>query len=299
MGYRRPEITSVHIEQIRQLMKAQPDWNRSRLSQELCELWDWKSDVGQIKDVSCRELLRKLEQRGQIKLPPSTGRGRKKEGSVSRLQLIDHDTTPVEKKLKEVTPVIVEIVDSNDKIGEFKSLIEQYHYLAYGQSFGECMRYMVRSREGSPLACLMFGSSSWRCASRDRFIGWDDEFRTSHLHLTANNTRLLIMPWIRIPCLASHVLGLISRRISSDWQRKYGHPLYLLETFVDQSRFVGICYRAANWQFVGETTGRGRNSTSHIATIPIKDVCVYPLTKDFRKRLTGSCQPVPEKGDKQ
>ena len=297
MGHRRPEITNEHIEQIRQMMIAHPDWNRSRLSTELCELWNWKSDVGQVKDLSCRDLLRALEQRGLIRLPPSKGPGRKKgSGVAAGIQLSIHDTTPMAKVLGDVAPVIVEIADAKDKIGEFKSLIEQYHYLAYGQSVGECMRYMVRSREGIPLACLMYGSSSWRCAPRDRFIGWDDEARVANLHLTTNNTRTLILPWIRIPCLASHVLALISRRISSDWQIKYGHPLYFLETYVDRDRFVGTCYRAANWIRVGETSGLGRNSRSRHATLPIKDVYVYPLTKDYRKKLIGSNLPVPGKG---
>ena len=275
------------------MMIAHPDWRRTRLSKELCELWDWKSDIGQIKDLSCRDLLRALDRKGEIELPPSRGTGRKKRTAFARgIQLSLHDITPVEKSLKDVAPLIVEIADSKERIGEFKSLIEQYHYLAYGQSFGECMRYMVRSREGTPLACLMYGSSAWRCAPRDRYIGWDDETRAAHLHLTTNNTRTLIMPWIRVPYLASHVLSLISRRISEDWQIKYGHHVFLMETYVDRDRFVGTIYKAANWIRVGETTGRGRNSTSNRATLPIKDVYVYPLTKDFRKKLVGSSQSV-------
>jgi hypothetical protein len=287
MGHRRPEITDEHIEQIRQMMLDHPDWRRSRLSRELCELWGWKSEVGQLKDLSCRDLLRALDQKGLIKLPPGMNNGPKKRfGAAKHIQLSMHDTTPMEASLKDVAPVVIEIADSKDRIGEFKSLIEQHHYLAYGQSVGECMRYMVRSRDGIPLACLMFGSSAWRCAPRDRYIGWDDETRAAHLHFTSNNTRTLILPWIRIPCLASHVLSLVSRRISGDWQGKYGHPLYFLETYIERSRFAGTCFKAANWQRVGETTGRGRDSKSSRATLPIKDVYVYPLVKDFRRKLT-------------
>ena len=291
MGHRRPEITIEQIEQIRQMMIAHPDWHRTRVSKELCELWDWKSEVGQIKDLSCRDLLRTLDQKGLIKLPPSSGRGRKSGVSTGKnIQLCLHDTTPLEKPLKEVTPLIIEIADTKEGIGEFKSLIEQYHYLAYGQSVGECMRYMVRSRDGIPLACLMFGSSAWRCAPRDRYIGWDDETRNTHLHLTTNNTRTLILPWIRIPHLASHTLSIITHRISDDWQRKYGHPVYFLETYVERSRYIGTMYKASNWQRIGETTGLGRDSVSNRATLPIKDVYVYPMRKDFRKKLAGTNQ---------
>jgi hypothetical protein len=279
------------------MMLDNPTWHRSRLSRELCEMWGWKSETGQIKDLSCRDLLRDLERKGQVLLPPRVRNGRKKgSGAAVGIQLSIHDTTPVAGALKDVAPVAVEIADSKGRIGEFKSLIEQYHYLGYGQSVGECMRYMVRGREGVPLACLMFGSSAWRCAPRDRYIGWDDATRAARLHLTTNNTRTLILPWVRLPYLASHALALVARRVSSDWLEKYGHPIYFLETYVDRSRFAGTCYKASNWQRVGETTGRGRDSTSHSGILPIKDVYVYPLAKDFRKKLAGAGPHALEKG---
>jgi hypothetical protein len=286
MRHNRPEITEQKIEQIRQLLDEHPDWNRSRLSMELCQLWGWKNDNGQLKDISARDLLRSLDEAGRIKLPPKQSVTRKK-GRAAGIQLSFHDATPLETRLKSVAPVIVEIADVRDRIGEFKSLVEQYHYLGYGQSVGECMRYMVKSRDGALLACLLYGSSAWRCAPRDRFIGWSDEIRGANLPLTTNNTRFLVLPWVRIPYLASHILSVIARRIAQDWQRKYGHPLYLLETYVERDRFAGTCYKAANWIRVGETTGRGRNSVSSRAVLPIKDVYVYPLSADFRKRLGG------------
>ncbi|MCL1810525.1 MAG: DUF4338 domain-containing protein [Clostridiales bacterium] len=201
----------------------------------------------------------------------------------------------METRLKAVAPVVVEIADAQERIGEFKSLIAQYHYLGYGQSVGECMRYMVRSRDGVPLACLMFGSSAWRCAPRDKYIAWADKERRVNLYLTTNNTRFLIFPWVRIPYLASHLLSLISRRVSQDWKTKYGHPLCLLETFVERDRFAGTCYKAANWTRVGETTGRGRDSVSARAVLPIKDVYVYPLAADFRETLAGQSLARPGK----
>ena len=290
MGHQRPKITHQHIKQIRQLLVDHPDWNRTKLSKELCELWDWKSNVGQLKDISCRDLLRILDVKGQIALPPKqkqrTLKGRNDRAGIQLSFFNTVHPAPIEIKLRDVAPVTVEIMDARERIGEFKSFIEQYHYLGYGQSVGECIRYMVRSRDGVSLACLMFGSSAWRCAPRDKYIGWSDEERRANLHLTTNNTRFLILPWVRIPYLASHILSIISHRISQDWQTKYGHPLYLLETFVEHDRFAGTCYKAANWARVGETTGRGRDSVSARAVLPIKDVYVYPLATDFRKKLT-------------
>jgi hypothetical protein len=264
-----------------------PDWKRTRLSIELCELWNWKSDVGQPKDISCRDLLRALDAAGKITLPQSSGQGLKP-GSNANIQLKLHDTTTIETSLKSIAPITIEIAASRSDIAEFKSYIEQYHYLGYGRSVGECMRYFVRANSGQIVACLLFGSSAWKCAPRDKYIGWKDDERAANLHLTTNNTRFLIMPFVRVPHLASHVLALISRRISNDWQIKYGHSLYCLETFVDKSRFRGICYQAANWRLVGETTGRGRDSVKHAVTLPVKDVYVYPLSRDFRKILSNS-----------
>jgi hypothetical protein len=300
MGHLRPEITQLHIEQIRQLLHDHPDWHRSRLSEELCELWDWKSAVGQLKDISCRDLLRTLEADGEIKLPPKrrlgTLKGRNADAYVQLSLFETAQYAPIETALKEVMPLAIDIADAKGKIGEFKLLIEQHHYLGYGQSVGECMRYMVRSRDGSLLACLMFGSSAWRCAPRDKYIGWTDDDRKAKLYLTTNNTRFLILPGVRVPHLASHILSRISRRISNDWQSKYGHSLNMLETFVEQNRFRGTAYKAANWVRVGETTGRGRDSTSSRATLPIKDVYVYPLSGDFRKKLAGNVLPAQGKG---
>ena len=289
MTYNRPEITAQHIEQIRQLISEHPDWHRSRLSVELCKLWGWIGANNLPKDISCRDLLRSLDAAGQIKLPPKQ-RGTRKKGHRADVQLALHDTTPVHKKLKEVLPLAVQIAASKVEMAEYKSLIEQYHYLGYGQSVGECMRYMVRGNDGTVLACLLYGSSAWRCAPRDRFIGWGDGARGANLPLTTNNTRFLILPWVRVPHLASHILAAVSRRISQDWQDKYGHPLYLLETFVERDRFRGTCYKAANWERVGETTGRGRNSKTAIGELPVKDIYVYPLHKRFREKL---CERVP------
>ena len=147
------------------------------------------------------------------------------------------------------------------------------------------MKYMVFDRGHNPLACLLFGSSAWKCAPRDDFIGWDAKTRKSNLKFLTNNMRFLIFPWVRVPHLASHILGRVVRRISSDWMAKYGHPLYLLETFVEWQRFRGICYRAANWIYAGQTKGRSRNDRYATLKVPVKDIYLYPLTRRFWEAL--------------
>ena len=169
---------------------------------------------------------------------------------------------------------------------EFKSYIAQYHYLGYDRSIGENIKYFVYDCTGRRIACLVFGSAAWSCKGRDKFIGWSKNSRNANsLRYITNNSRFLIFPWIKVPHLASHILSIISRRISSDWLAKYGHPVHLLETFVQRDRFKGTCYKAANWIYVGETTGRGRDSTSKTDKLPIKDVYLYPLQKRFREKL--------------
>lgn len=285
MGHLRPQITKKHIAEINGLIKENPEWNRSRLSIELCEIWDWKSGKGQIKDISCRDLLRELDKAGLIRLPPSQRGTRQPGWGADKIFLMEHETKRVETNLGNLTPLKIEIVSNQADLKIFKSYIAQYHYLGWDRSIGENMKYMIKSACGKTLACMMFGSASWKVKPRDDYIGWSDEERRNGLHLLTNNVRNLIFPWIRVPCLASHMLALISRRISDDWQAKYSHPIFLLETYVEKDRFRGVCYAAANWAKVGSTTGRGRNSVSMRPTLPIKDVWLYPLSGDFKNKI--------------
>ncbi|MDD4713823.1 MAG: DUF4338 domain-containing protein [Bacteroidales bacterium] len=280
--YIKPEITEERITEIRTLMENNPDWHRSRLSQEICRLWNWCGPNGQLKDISCRDMLRDLESKGMIALPKPLTKGG---GSSNKVVQLRHDITPVECSIKEVMPIRIEVTIEKNSLAAFKSYISQYHYLGYDRSIGENIKYMVYSRNGTPLACVMFGSAAWACRPRDEVIGWTKEIRPQNLPFITGNSRFLIFPWVRIPHLASHILSLVARRISSDWVSKYGHPLYLLETFVEQDRFKGTCYKAGNWMFVGSTTGRGRNSVRGGIPIPVKDIYIYPLVRDFRKKL--------------
>lgn len=285
MEYRtRPEITEDRVEQIRNVMIENPEWNRTKLSQHICRLWGWQNPNGGLKDISCRDMLRQLDKAGKIKLPvaqkPSRSHGR-----ADVVRHFEHDTTPIHVKLSELRPLQISRVDSGKELALFKSYIDQYHYLQYNRSIGENMKYMVYSRDGKPLSCLLFGSAAWSCRERDGFIGWDKNQRQQGLSLMTNNQRFLILDGVKVEHLASHILSRVARRIAGDWQSKYGHPVCCLETFVEVPRFRGTCYQAANWIRVGSTTGRGRDGGHHHAVLPVKDIYLYPLNANFRSTL--------------
>jgi len=279
------QIGPAELEQVRGLLAAHPDWSRYRLSRDLCRVWDWRSLAGQIKDMAARALLLKLEQRGLVALPArrrlSPNRMRHKQ--IQRLQ---HRTDPVGGGLRELQPLqIQELSQQPEGRPVFDSLLHQYHYLGYTSAVGQNVKYLVRDWQGRELACLLFGAAAWKTQPRDAFIGWTAAQRQAHLGRVANNSRFLILPWVRVPQLASHILGRVARRIAADWQRRYGHRVALLETFVERGRFRGSCYRAANWICVGQTRGRTRQDRQHVLQAPVKDVWVYPLQADFRKVL--------------
>lgn len=283
---RRPEITEELIEYIKEFIAMNPDKGRTKLSVELCEIWDWRNSKGKPKDMSCRDMLRALDKAGKITLPPPKTVNRRP-GDSKGVKHLAHDETPIVAKLKELQPLRLEVVESKESMEEFKSLIDQYHYLGYDRCISESMAYMIYSNDNHILACLLFGASAWSCHDRDKFIGWSKDDRRSNLIMTTNNVRFVIMPMVKVPHLASHILSLVSKRISNDWELKYGHPVHLLETFVEIPRFLGTCYKAANWLNVGRTTGRGRNGGHHNAIVPYKDIYLYPLSKDWRKILHG------------
>lgn len=278
-------ITKADIALIRRLLADNPPWGRRRLSLELCLIWHWHNGKGQVKDMACRSMLLKLERRGFIVLPPRRG-GRKNALRNHSIAPVEHQTDEICLSLKKVRPLQIEPVSPrSDGHPLFKFLLWRYHYLGHRNTVGENMKYLVRSCDGRPLACVLFGSAAWKTAARDSFIGWDAPVRERNLPYITNNTRYLILPWVKVEHLASHILSLVCRRISSDWVAKYGHPIYLLETFVDRSRFRGTCYKAANWRLAGQTKGRTRNDRNNTIHVPVKDVYVYSLRRDFRRRL--------------
>ena len=281
----RPTITDDLIMQITSAIEEHPDWNRTKISHHLCELWDWRMPNGLAKDISCRDMLRALDKAGKIILPKAIKGAGYASKKSKYMQAFLHDETPVETKLAALQPLRVEVSEEKWKVDEFKSYIEQFHYLGFDRTVGENMKYMVYSADCRLLACLLFGSAAWSCHDRDTYIGWSRQSRRSNLQEMTNNVRFLVPQWIKVPHLASHILSLISRRLSSDWEKKYGHPIYCLETFVECDRFRGTCYKAANWVNVGKTMGRGRDDIDRSASLPIKHIYLYPLHRKYRQLL--------------
>lgn len=276
------ELSSDNIETIRHMITDNPDWHRTRLSKELCAQWEWRTETGLLKDMACRSMLRKLEQKGLVTLPVARHSGNRQR----RIPDVPHDRDPIETNLRSIRPVQLVQVRRRGKTDDlFHCLMDRYHYLGCKGHVGEHMKYLAFDREHRPVACLLFGSAAWKTDPRDRFIGWDRQTRRRNLHLMTNNTRFLILPWIRISHLASYILGASLRRLRRDWMAKYGHDLCMVETFVDRSRFVGTCYQAANWIRIGQSKGRSRQDRHHRLQVPIKDIYVYPLTSDYKKQL--------------
>jgi hypothetical protein len=281
----KPELTQERINEIQTLIANNPWMGRSEISRQICRIWEWQSPTGQLKDIAARDMLRALDKVGKITLPPPKGSVRKA-GKRSHIKHLEHNMDPVECHLEDILPICLHTVTGAADLAEFKSLLDQFHYLGFDRTVGENIKYLAKDRYGRTLAILLFGSAAWSCGDRDHFIGWDKKQRSVNLMWMTNNVRFLIFPWIRIFNLASHVLALTARRISSDWKAKYGHGLVCLETFVDE-RFHGTAYKAANWIHVGKTLGRGRDGGHHYAIMPEKDIYLYPLDKDYREKLRG------------
>jgi len=279
------QIGALELRTIRDLLTSHPSWNRTRLSRELCELWGWRNEAGRLKDMACRTLLLKLEARGLLQLPPRqamTDNGRRN----LQPSAVPTDKSALDTALAALTPLHFQAVTpGTHDAALFASLLANHHYLGHRNCVGENLRYLVREGGGRPVACLLFGSAAWQCRVRDSFVGWTPLQRRRHLAWVTNNTRFLILPWVRAPHLASHVLGVVTRRVSRDWLNRYGHPIHLLETFVERERFAGTCYRAAGWIAVGDTAGRGRNAPRGALPIPPKEVYLKVLDADFRRLL--------------
>lgn len=257
---------------------------------ELCRLWDWHTYTGQPKTFAARSFLFKLQRRSLITLPPVRAEMRRPPRCPAKnMAMPASDPELISAALSELKPLTVIIPETGSyEEACFTWYLSSHHYLGF-HSVGENIKYLIRDRHGRDIACLLFGSAAWKTAARDSFIGWSESERQRNISLLTNNTRFLILPWVRVPHLASHILGLIMRRIVADWQNKYAHPVHLVETFVECNRFKGTCYKAANWIHVGQTQGRGRQDRYNTYCLPVKDIFLYPLNPDFREAL--SCIP--------
>ena len=287
LKFRGRSISGTDIVFIRQLIEANPQASRRRLSALLCQSWQWVQPNGQLKDMLCRSFMLLLHRQGHIALPA------KRIDAINnvvarrtrqRTLALPLEIPPLEMDLKELGTMEIAQVRRTPREALFEHLMREHHYLGYTQPVGEHLKYIIHAK-GQPIAAMGWSASTPNVAHRNRFIGWTREQSIKNIHLIAYNTRFLILPWIRVPRLASHLLGAMASRISRDWQELYGHPIYLLETFVDPERFLGTSYRAANWIYLGLTSGRGRNDLTHKVNRSRKQHLVYPLRKDYRQRL--------------
>ena len=280
-------LSPADLQGLRHWVGANPQWSRWRLSRELATRWDWRNSAGVLKDMAARTLLVKLAQRGLLALPERrqvpTNRMRCGTPPASEWPA---PSEPIAGPLAALKPLRLQEVSGQPPARAWvKAALARFHYLGFGGAVGENLHYVVRDGQSRPLACLVFGAAAWQCQDRDRFVGWTAAQRQKHLGWVANNTRFLILPWAKVPDLGSWILGQVAGRIARDWQAKYGHPVVLLETFVEQQRFRGTVYRAANWQPVGVTAGRSRQDRHTCLQVPRKEIYLYALRRRFREAL--------------
>jgi Druantia protein DruA len=282
--YRQRMISEADLIFIRRLIAEHPQASRRELSYKLCEAWNWVQANGARRDMVCRGLMLKLHREGRIELPAVRRRPPNPLAERKKPEAVEVDTKPLQGRLAEVRPLEFRSVRRTPEEPLFNSLLEQYHYLRYKQPVGEHLKFLIYAG-ARPIACFAWSSSAHYLGCRDCFLGWSDQARRKNIHLLAYNPRFLLLPWVRIPFLASHLLARMTRMLSGEWERVYGHPIYFVETFIDPERYRGTCYRAANWIVLGCTTGRGKNAWSKRPNRSIKEVLGCPLTPHFRGLL--------------
>ncbi|MFH0966038.1 MAG: DUF4338 domain-containing protein [Planctomycetota bacterium] len=286
LKYRGREVSDADAAFLRDLVERNPGASRRVLSRLVCEAWNWVQANGALRDMVCRGLMLELHRSGHVVLPPRRQVPPNPLAHRSRPKPAATVGEPIHSPLKDLLPLTFHQVRRTKDEAAFNGLIEAHHYLGYTQPVGEHLKYMVRSGDRL-LACLAWSSAPRHLGPRDRFIGWSKDERGRNLRFLAYNPRFLILPWVEVPHLASHILGRMARILPSDWERVYGHRVVFLETFVDPTRYRGTCYRAANWIPLGRTTGRGKDDLTHKANRSIKEILAYPLTPRFREWLRG------------
>ena len=280
---RNRTITDADLPLIQAIINEHWGGGRTHISRKLCQKWQWFQPNGRLKDMACREVLVTLERQGHLQLPPGRHNGQNDLRNRT-LPSVLVDQSPMEGSLADYGPVTMTLVRNTSLESLYNSLVHQYHYLGYRQIVGQHLKYMAFLGD-RPVACIGWGSAAWAVKSRETFIGWDKPTKEKNLSFVVNNTRFLILPWVNIKCLASKILAMNARRISVDWTTIYQQPVYLLESFVEKERFLGTCYKAANWLWVGQTKGTSKKGHDHLVHGKVKDVFLYPLRKDFRERL--------------
>jgi hypothetical protein len=275
------DFTPKELEQIRSLIEHNPMFNRTRLSEEVCRMLQWLKPDGKLKDMSCRVVMLRMQRDGLILLPPST----RIKQPVRKIEFTPatEPQSPVLCSVDQLPQLHLKMVTKANS-ALWNEYIERYHYLGHTTLPGAQLRYFIAAGE-QIVALVGFGAAAWQTAPRDQFIGWNHDQRKKNLNLIVNNARFLILPWIQSKNLASKILSLMARHLPDDWENRYNIRPVLLESFVQKDRFVGTCYKAANWQKVGETKGRGKLGPAGKISVPIKDVWVYPIDKKFKVLL--------------
>jgi len=267
------------IQTIKALIHEDPALRRSPLSRKLCELWRWTKPNGELKDMTCRVALARMQADGLITLPPSRIGVVRRRAHFAATAASDPQT-PITVAVHEIGAITLRAVAGTAQSRLWNEYVARYHYLGYTPMSGAQIRYNVFAAE-QLVACISFGASAWKLRERECFIGWSETERKKNLQLVVNNARFLVLPWVQCKGLASKILALCARRLPTDWQNRYGYSPVLLETFVETHRHRGTCYKAANWVNIGQTTGRGKKSSSHRQLIPVKDIWMYPLRTNF------------------
>lgn len=283
------EITDDDLAAIRGVIAERPAWTRRSLSIAVCERRGWLQENGATRDAACRALLLALHRAGHIELPAPRWNSLQPWRRL-RPAKVEVASDPIERPLRELGAIEIRLVARRTPDEALvNGLIEQHHYLGYTAPVGEQMKYLVTARDGAearPIGCFVWTSAPRHLGARDRHIGWSARARKQNIRYVAYQTRFLILPWVRVPHLASHLLGRMARTLSADWQRIYAHPIHFTETFVDSERSRGTCYRAANWIELGLTTGRGKADNTNRPNRSLKLVFGYPLVGDYRERLS-------------
>jgi hypothetical protein len=282
------ELSSDELSLVRDIIHDFKSLSVNQLASTICELLEWRRANGSLKIRECFGFLRELESRGWIDRLPQLRLTCPRGPRRVKLDEVIEPEAEISGHLSELVPLELQRITARKDRELFKQYLQRYHYLEYRVPVGAQLRYFVRSRDGGILGCLLYTSAAWRMASRDRWIGWDDRTRRTNLPMVVNQGRFLILPWIRMPYLASHILSVSAKRLPGDWESCYSVTPVLLETLVDPARFAGTCYRAANWIEVGSTRGRGRmDREARLEGHCPKLIFLYPLSRDFRGRLCG------------
>ena len=282
-------VNDQQIAEIKEIIETFPKLSRAELANTLCEIFSWKRPTGKLKNIECRQFLEKLAGNGLITLPPCRKQYANRDQAKPLRSKQTDEPKRLRAKLKELFPLLLIKVENQEQRQLWYEYIDRYHYLGYKLPFGAQLRYFIKSSATDELlGCFQFSSPAWRMAPRDQWIGWNDGQRKDNLQKIINNSRFLIFPWVKVKNLASSALSLASKTVADDWQRSYGKRPVLMETLVDQKRFKGTCYKAANWVHVGQTTGRGRmDRAKKRQGAAVKEIYIYPLIPGFRQELAG------------